>query len=132
MSIRTPRRSMGRQASCERSSLRARLSSAHPKPMPLPGQPQTRCRLRIQGGDPDRPIVVFASEAEDDTAIRITSAAESLGTRVCRKFCLDADTILRVEHHRDRAFFGGRFQFKERFDLVTFDWTPDGCSCYTE
>jgi hypothetical protein len=36
------------------------------------------------------------------------------------------DAILRVEHSRGRPFFGGRPQFKERFDMVSFDRDPDG------
>lgn len=87
---------------------------------------QAHCRLRIYGGDPDRPTVVLATEAEDNAGTSITNAAETLATRVCRDFRLDPDTILWVEHYRDRAFIGGRPQFKERYDLVSFDRAPDG------
>lgn len=87
---------------------------------------QAHCRLRIYGGDPDRPAVVLATEAEDNPGTSITNAAESLATKVCRDSGLDPDTILWVEQYRDRAYFGGRPQFKERFDLVSFDRAPDG------
>lgn len=87
---------------------------------------KAHCRLRIYGGDPDRPSVVIATEAEDNPGTSITNAAESLATRVCQDFRLDPDTVLWVEHYRDRAFFGGRPQFQERFDLVSFDRSPDG------
>lgn len=87
---------------------------------------KAHCQLRIYGGDPDRPTIVIVTEAHDNAGTSITNAAESLATRVCRDFGLDPDTLLWIEHYRDRACFGGRPQFKERFDLVSFDRAPDG------
>src|SRR4051794_37814330 len=83
------------------------------------------CRLRIYA-DPHPPTVVVATECPDNPGTSVTDAAERLAARVVRQFGLDPDCLLWIEHHPDRAHYGGRPQFPERFDRVEFRRGRDG------
>lgn len=89
---------------------------------------QAHCRRRIYCGATDRPTVVITTEAEYNTVTYITNVAESLAIRVCPVFGLAPDTVNCVEHHRERAHFGGQTQFDELLNLVSIDRSWNGCS----
>jgi len=82
--------------------------------------------------------LVIATEREDNPGTSITNMAEHLAWAVWRYLECPAKFTW-VEHYKDRAFIGGRPQFKEEFDTVTFkkdargrfyspDWHPSSKS----
>jgi len=92
----------------------------------------SRCDLRVFTDE--TAYLVIATERDDNPGTSVTNMAEHLAWAVWRYLeCPAAFTW--IEHYRDRALFGGRPQFKETFDIVTFkrdargrffspDWRP--------
>jgi hypothetical protein len=61
------------------------------------GRP-AHCRIRIFY-DPDRPVVVIATELPSNPGTSITNRAEVIASEVCRRYSIDPDTLTWIEHY---------------------------------
>ena len=66
--------------------------------------------------------IVMADHA-DNSAMSITNNAERVATTILWSFGItNPGRVIWVEYYPDRGFVAGKPQFKETFDLITFDW----------
>jgi len=77
----------------------------------------SRCDIRIFTDGTT--YLVIATERDDNPGTSVTNVAEHLAWAVWRYLECPADFTW-IEHYKDRALIGGRPQFKEHFDTVTF------------
>ena len=91
----------------------------------LPWRAACRCRLRIFE-HPDRPTVVIVTAVRDDIvgppSLAVRSSAAPLWADVCRRYRIDPDSLVWVEHFP--STWGHPAQFLE----VEFDPLPTGAS----
>jgi hypothetical protein len=82
----------------------------------------SKCGVAIYAPtQPGEVYVAIYTELDDNPGTSVTNAAETVATGIW-EFLERPDTeITFIEHYRDRALIGGRPQFKEQFDRVTFE-----------
>jgi hypothetical protein len=77
--------------------------------------------LRLFDPGPDKPYTVIVTELDTNPGTSVTNAAEKLAASVWQFLERPARGMTWIEHYRDRAFIAKRPQFKEHFDLVSFN-----------
>jgi hypothetical protein len=82
----------------------------------------SKCGVRIYEPTSDgETYVAIYTELEDNNGTSVTNAAETVATGIWEFLERPNTPITFIEHYKDRAFIGGRPQFKEHFDRVTFE-----------
>jgi len=81
----------------------------------------SKCRIRwTQRGEK---VIVIASQLPEDTGTSVTNRAEHLAEEVSKRYGLDPDRLVWLEHYPDRRSPGQRLPdpiFDEHFSLVSF------------
>lgn len=80
------------------------------------------CGVRIYEPTlPGESYVAIYTERDDNPGTSVTNAAETVATMIWEFLERPQIPIVFIEHYRDRTFIGGRPQFREHFDRVTFE-----------
>lgn len=87
----------------------------------------SQCGVRIyEPTEQGETYVAIYTEIETNAGTSVTNAAETVARSIWQYLERPETPITFIEHYNDRAKVGGRFLFKEHFDLVTFQTVPGG------